>query len=207
MSQSEVNVNGEQVEAVGASSPGAEVVVDSGELHRRAKAWERQAATYQSEIAELKAKVAQLEPLAAELDPIKKAAEEYRGRFEALTLDVEKDRGLRAVGVASDDPRAEALVKHWRREMAEAPEASRTGFDSWLGAARESDPIVVALVSKPGTVAPATTPATTATGPAGEPPRKAPDVGALAQEHGRLVRAGKLAEARAILDQINGMRR
>lgn len=207
MSQSEVNVNGEQVEAAGASSPGAEVVVDSGELHRRAKAWERQAATYQSEIAELKAKVAQLEPLAAELDPIKKAAEEYRGRFEALTLDVEKDRGLRAVGVASDDPRAEALVKHWRREMAEAPEASRTGFDSWLGAARESDPIVVALVSKPGTVAPATTPATTATGPAGEPPRKAPDVGALAQEHGRLVRAGKLAEARAILDQINGMRR
>jgi len=207
MSQSEVNVNGEQVEAAGASSPGAEVVVDSGELHRRAKAWERQAATYQSEIAELKAKVAQLEPLAAELDPIKKAAEEYRGRFEALTLDVEKDRGLRAVGVASDDPRAEALVKHWRREMAEAPEASRTGFDSWLGAARESDPIVVALVSKPGTVAPATTPATTATGPAGEPPRKVPDVGALAQEHGRLVRAGKLAEARAILDQINGMRR
>lgn len=200
-------MNGEQVEAAGTSSPGAEVVVDSGELHRRAKAWERQAATYQSEIAELKAKVAQLEPLAAELDPIKKAAEEYRGRFEALTLDVEKDRGLRAVGVASDDPRAEALVKHWRREMAEAPEASRTGFDSWLGAARESDPIVVALVSKPGTVAPATTPATTATGPAGEPPRKAPDVGALAQEHGRLVRAGKLAEARAILDQINGMRR
>jgi hypothetical protein len=201
-----VFVNGEQVEAAGTSSPGAEVVVDSGELHRRAKAWERQAATYQTEIAELRAKVAQLEPLAAELDPIKKAAEDYRGRFEALTLDVEKDRGLRAVGVAVDDPRAEALVKHWRREMAEAPEASRTGFDSWLGSARDVDPIVSALVSKPS-AATATTTTTTATGQAAEPPRKAPDVGALAQEHGRLVRAGKLAEARAILDQINGMRR
>ena len=199
-------MNGEQVEAAGTSSPGAEVVVDSGELHRRAKAWERQAATYQTEIAELRAKVAQLEPLAAELDPIKKAAEDYRSRFEALTLDVEKDRGLRAVGVAVDDPRAEALVKHWRREMAETPEASRTGFDSWLGSARDVDPIVAALVSKPS-AATATTTTTTATGQAAEPPRKAPDVGALAQEHGRLVRAGKLAEARAILDQINGMRR
>jgi hypothetical protein len=203
----EVFVSGEQVDAAGTSSPGAEVVVDSGELHRRAKAWERQAATYQTEIAELRAKVAQLEPLAAELDPIKKAAEDYRGRFEALTLDVEKDRGLRAVGVAVDDPRAEALVKHWRREMAEAPEASRTGFDSWLGSARDVDPIVSALVSKPSAATATATTSTTATGPAGEPPRKAPDVGALAQEHGRLVRAGKLAEARAILDQINGMRR
>lgn len=199
-------MNGEQVEAAGTSSPGAEVVVDSGELHRRAKAWERQAATYQTEIAELRAKVAQLEPLAAELDPVKKAAEDYRSRFEALTLDVEKDRGLRAVGVAMDDPRAEALVKHWRREMAEAPEASRTGFDAWLGSARDVDPIVAALVSKPS-AATAMTTTTTATGQAAEPPRKAPDVGALAQEHGRLVRAGKLAEARAILDQINGMRR
>ena len=121
-------------------------------------------------------------------------------------MDVEKDRGLRAVGVAGDDPRAEALVKHWRREMAEAAQEARVGFDAWLGSARESDPIVAALVTaKVAAAAPAG--ASTATGAAVEVPRKSPDVAALGAEHQRLVKAGKLAEARAILDQINGLRR
>ena len=207
------------IEAEGGAA-GAEVVVEAGELHRRAKAWERQAATYQAEIEsargeleklraereQLAVKVSTLEPLAAELDVIKKSADEYRGRFEALTLDVEKDRGLRAVGVAVDDPRAEALVKHWRREMAEAAQEARVGFDAWLGAARESDPIVAALVAVKGVQA-APAGVSTATGTAAEPVRRSPDVAALGAEHQRLVKAGKLAEARAILDQINGLRR
>jgi hypothetical protein len=181
----------------------AETVVDTGELQRRSQAWAKQAAAFEAQAAALQARVAELEPLAAkvaELEPVAKSAAELRAAFDALQIETQTERGLRAVGVAADDARAAALVKHWRREQAELPDDKRAGFDAWITASRESDPVVASL-TRPAN---ATTGAvgSTSTGQAQEPPRAAEDIGHLTRQHAEAIKAGDFKGARELLAKI-----
>jgi hypothetical protein len=179
------------------------VEADAGELHRRAQSWAKQVAAYESERATLTERLAAAEAerqaLAAkvvELEPVAKTAAELRAQYDALTLDVQRDRGLRSAGIAGDDPRGDSLVKHWRREQAELPEDKRAGFDAWLTSARESDPIVAALIKPAGTVA------STSSGQGSEPVRQMQDQAAMLARHGAMVRAGDIKGARELMQQI-----
>jgi len=181
----------------------AETVVDTGELQRRSHAWAKQAAAFEARIGELTARVEALTPLesrVAELEPVAKSAAEIRAQYDALQIETQTERGLRAVGVAADDARAAALVKHWRREQAELPDDKRAGFDAWVVAVRESDPVVASLI-RPATAAAGGVTATS-TGQAQEPPRGAEDLTHLTRQHAELIKAGKLAEAREVLAKI-----
>jgi len=181
----------------------AETVVDTGELQRRSQAWAKQAAAFEARIGELTARVESLTPLeakVAELEPVAKSAAELRAAFDALQIETQTERGLRAVGVAADDARAAALVKHWRREQAELPDDKRTGFDAWITASRESDPVVASLTRPANATAGAV--GSTSTGQAQEPPRAAEDIGHLTRQHAEAIKAGKFAEARELLAKI-----
>lgn len=171
----------------------------------------------QAVIDDLKAQLGTMSAQVADLKPRAEAADAVRAEFTAFKERAERDAMWGEVGIADPDTRAR-LERYHRAETADAAADARPSLRDWLTTARESDPLVRAVLPPPAAVDDATrTPAGAPTpgaapvaprapmppaGTAAAPPTPKPagpaDIKARANA---ALAAGKPAEARAILAQ------